>query len=369
MGRSAQKLWLRLGISAVFGGLLLLLVRDQLELVPSDMSLEPLALVGYLALLLVYFALRAGRWQLLVRPLVPEGDAPPSIKTTTLAALAGIMWIMLLPLRLGELARPLFLAQKSKIKASALLGTIALERVVDGLIVCATFFGSIFYTRSSQLDSEGSAVGDLITWGMVVTGLLLCALLVLLAMAIWPRHVGRLVRATVGRVIPPIADKLESLSSGIAEGLAALPSVGTFLLFIVWSVVYWAFNAGSMWLFAVWCGVDLGPMEIAAVMSVTAIVLLVPGGPAQVGNFQAGMALGFSLFLTEAAVAGRPSTFAFYLYLSQMGMGIVLGLGAQRALGLDWRRVFRPGQAIETPAEVMSTDASVNAETSEAEDA
>lgn len=346
MGRSAQKLWLRLGISAVFGGLLLLLVRDQLELVPPDLSIAPLALLGYLALLVVYFALRAARWQLLVRTLVAPGEQPPSLKTTTLAALAGIMWIMLLPLRLGELARPLFLAQKSKIKASALLGTIAVERVIDGLIVCATFFGSIFYTKASQLDGDGSQVGDLLTWGMVTTGVLLCALLVLLGMAIWPKHVGRLVRATVGRIIPPIADKLESLSSGIAEGLAALPSVRTLLLFIVWSVVYWAFNAGSMWVFAWACGVDLGPMEIAAVMSVTAIVLLVPGGPAQVGNFQAGMAVGFSLFLTEAAVAGRPSTFAFYLYLCQMGMGLVLGLAAQRALGLDWRRVLRPGEQL-----------------------
>jgi len=47
----------------------------------------------------------------------------------------GFMAIAALPARLGELARPYLISQKSSIKMSSALGTILIERILDSFTV------------------------------------------------------------------------------------------------------------------------------------------------------------------------------------------------------------------------------------------
>jgi glycosyltransferase 2 family protein len=84
--------------------------------------------------------------------------------------------------------------------------------------------------------------------------------------------------------------------------------------------------------------------------------LLIPGGPAQFGVFQTGVALGLSLFVAPAVVKEAGSVFTFYLYVCQLGTIAILGVMAQRALELDWRAVIlgRPGARASTRDETPS---------------
>ena len=79
-------------------------------------------------------------------------------------------------------------------------------------------------------------------------------------------------------------------------------------------------------------------------MSVLGLSLLVPGGPAQFGVFHYGLLLGLSMFFPESEVRARGSVFIFWMFVMQLGVGIVLGTWAQRQLKLDWRRVFGLGE-------------------------
>src|SRR5690606_7021397 len=123
--------WLRLSLSLVIGAGFCFALLRRIELIPSDPWLPAWVLPSYLASLLGYFLFRAGRWHSLV---VRLGEV--DVRTTLAVSMAGPMWIMVLPLRLGALARPLLLAQKSNIGVGQALGTVAIERVVDGLFVC-----------------------------------------------------------------------------------------------------------------------------------------------------------------------------------------------------------------------------------------
>ncbi len=331
----ASKWWLRIAISLVLAaGFVFALVR-RIELVPADPWVPVHVLLGYLATLIVYFVFRAGRWHWLVAPLAPP-ERPLSWRTTLPVSMAGTMWIMVLPLRLGELARPIFLAQKSEIGIGQALGTVALERVVDGLFVCALFFASLPLLPEVE-GAQAEAVEQLRALGLVAALGLLGVLVVLLAMALAPRLVGRLVAATLGRVVPPLANKLASLAQGIAEGLAALPSLVPLVQFLLGTAAYWGANALGTWLLARGCGLDLGFPEALAMMSVLGLSLLVPGGPAQFGIFHYGMLLGLSMFVPEDLVRERGSVFIFWMFVTQLSMGVVLGLWAQRVLQLDWR--------------------------------
>ncbi len=332
--------WLRFSISLVLGAGFCFALLRYIEVIPSDPRVPAWVLPSYLATLIPYFLFRTGRWHYLVAPL---GEV--ELRTTLAVSLAGTMWIMVLPLRLGEFARPLFLAQKSRIGVAQALGTVAIERIVDGLFVCGLFFAVLPFLPVVA-GEQAAAVERLRTLGLLASAGLFAVLIVLIAMALSPDKVGWLVGATLGRVVPSLADKLAGLARSIAEGLAALPSAGALLRFLAGTVAYWASNAVGTWLLARGCGIEVSFAAAVAMMSVLGISLLIPGGPAQFGIFHYGMILGLSMFVSEAVVLEQGSVFIFWMYVTQLSMGVLLGVIAQRWLALDWRATLTGGSKV-----------------------
>jgi uncharacterized membrane protein YbhN (UPF0104 family) len=312
---TAPRLWLRLSLSLLITAAVLALVSRQVDAVPTDLRVPLWAVPAYLATLVLYFLARAGRWWFLVRPLGPVG-----FRALLGVAFAGILWILLLPWRLGEFVRPLLLARATTIPFAQALGTVALERVVDGLVVCALFFAAAA-ALPQQLAGHDAA-------GLYAACLGIAAMF------------GALLQATLGRVAPGLATRLAGLARGVAEGLAALPSPRPLLLFLAVTLVYWAFNALGMWLLARGCGLDLGLAETAAVLAVLNLTLLIPGPPAHVGTFQLGVITGLALFVPPELLAARGPVYAFYLYVCQLGMIVALGLPATLRLRWGWRETL-----------------------------
>jgi uncharacterized membrane protein YbhN (UPF0104 family) len=332
---SRRGLWLRLALSLVLAAAFAAALAPYLQAIPDDLSVPAWLLPTYLLTLLPYHLLRAGRWQFLLAPLTPA-DAPIATSVVMRVGLAGYMWIALLPFRLGELARPLFLAQRSPaVTVSRTLGTIAIERVVDGLLVCALFFvGIVGVPRSDDLDALQLATGGVMAAFAV-------ALAGLLVMALRPRLAARVTQALLGRVSPRLATAVSSVAEGVGEGLRALPSLRPLGLFVVVSAAYWSVNAAGMWLLANGCGLPLSFQQSVVLLAVMNIALIVPGGPAQFGTFQTGVALGLHLFLPGEVVLGAGSKFAFWLYVTQLSTIVALGVWSQQSLKLDWRAVLR----------------------------
>ena len=336
--------WLRFSLSLVIGAGFCFALLRRIEVIPSDpLALPVWVLPSYLATLIAYFVFRAGRWHYLVAPL---GEV--DLRTTFAVSLAGTMWIIVLPLRLGEFARPLFLAQKSRISVGQALGTVAIERVVDACFVCGLFFAALPFLPDVS-GEQAAAVERLRALGLIASAGLFAMLVVLVAMALSPKSVGKLVEATVGRLVPPLAEKLSNLARSIAEGLAALPSASALAWFLAGTVAYWATNALGTWLLARGCGIDVSFADSVAMMSVLGISLLIPGGPGQFGVFHYGMILGLSMFVSDTVVREQGSVFIFWMFVTQIGMGVLLGMVAQRSLALDWRATLT-GRAASEPS-------------------
>lgn len=327
---------IKLGLSVLLGGAFVLALRDHLDALPDDLSIAPGVIVAYLATLLPYHLLRAGRWRLLLQPL--SGDRLPGLGEVTRIGLAGYMWIALMPFRLGEFARPIFLAQRSDIKVSTSLGTVAIERAVDGVLVCGLFFVGMA-GASPQADTE-----TLFFASYAVMGVFAAALVGMLAAARWPEPIAELARFVL-QWAPALADWAASTVRGVAEGFRALPDLKAISAFIGTSVGYWLANAAGMWVLAQGCGLDLSPFEAIATLAIMNLALLVPGGPAQLGVFQAGVTVGLHLFASNEVVRTAGSTFAFYLYVCQLSTIVLLGLASQWSLDLDWRAALRLGGA------------------------
>ena len=124
-------LWLGIAVSVV---LLLFLAFQVYRIEDPSGLIDELAAANYVYLIpavAVYFVgvyFRALRWQFLLNPMrrFPVRRLYPVV-------VIGYAANNLLPMRLGELVRSYYLARQEKFSASSALGSVAVERVFDGL--------------------------------------------------------------------------------------------------------------------------------------------------------------------------------------------------------------------------------------------
>ena len=166
----------------------------------------------YLISLFAIHLLRTARWHLMVRALHPEQPVFRSLRISFL----GFAAVFLVPLRLGELARPWLLRQASDVPMSAGLGTVAVERTVDGLFMVLVLVLSVLWSGAS----------DPILWTMGgVAGAIFGGAGTAFAwMAIAPRSAERFWRWVFAPLGASWADRVIALLNGFVEGLSSLPN-------------------------------------------------------------------------------------------------------------------------------------------------
>src|SRR5437660_4467781 len=225
---------LSLAMSAVF--VWLSLRHTDVRAVGRAMAQADAArITAYVVLLLVIHLVRTVRWGLLLRPL---GQVP--FKRLNSASAVGWMLLMLLPLRLGEFARPLLIARPppgggAPLRRSGALASIVVERIVDGI-----FIGILGMVSLRLLG--GSATGKYVEFArsaslLVAAGFFgLCVALVLAVL--FRERALKLCRAVFTPISPRIAhrvqDMLESFISAVHVG-----SGWKLFAFFALTVLYW----------------------------------------------------------------------------------------------------------------------------------
>jgi hypothetical protein len=317
--------WLRIAISCVLGAALLAALWPLMAAIPEDPWVAPSVLAIYALLLVPFHLVRAARWWFLLRRL---GDVP--LREAIALGMVGYMWIALLPLRLGELARPLLVAHRHAITIGRTLAVVAVERVTDGLVVVAMF---VLAQPSSSGDELGSAVrlGATLTAGFF--GIVLVGLVVL---ARWPA-VWRGIAALFGRgpLRRPVA-AFDRLVEQLRIGLVDVADRRAWPGFVLTTLAYWVCNVVATWQLARGCGVPLSLADAAFVTAVMNLAMTLPGGPAQLGVFQGGVAAGIILVAGRDMLAGPGGVFAFWLYACQLASITLVGIVAGRVLAVRW---------------------------------
>jgi hypothetical protein len=315
---SSRRIALRLLLSiAIAAALVWWLLSQGFDVIPSPGALgEALtwwAIAAYALLFSAFHVLRAWRWRFLIDPFA-------EVRTGTMmaAAFAGFLAIQMLPLRTGELARPWLLDRHTGISKSALLGTVAIERVVDGLLVSLWLTAALLAIPADARPY---------VWGLRVVppAVFLAALGLLVAYYRRPGPVGRLVQRACGLVSWHLADFAAGVLDRFHAGLASLPRPGSFWAFSGMSAAYWAINAIALWLLARGCGLDLPPAGAVAVMGCLAVGILLPAGPGYFGNFQLSVLVALGLYLDIDAEPRKVAVFVFALYVLQTGLTILFG--------------------------------------------
>lgn len=281
---------------------------------------HPGPVLGYLGLLLAVHVVKTLRWGLLLRPL-----GKISFSRLNAASAVGFMLMMTLPLRLGELARPLIVSRPvpgsdQRLQRTGALASIVVERIIDSLAV-----GALAIVSLHMLKTTGKAA-DIARHAATLVTVAFGALCAALVFAFFLRtQTVALVRRVLGAVSRKLGDKVAHMLDGFIRGLH-LGSAWSVIGVLVLTVVYWAMHiVGFAWV------ADAFDLQLTAGMAATVLAcqvvgFMIPAGPGNIGPSQAATQFGVSIFLADGFQRPEVIGYANTIWALQFGQQVLLGL-------------------------------------------
>lgn len=293
----------------------------------SEVGWLPVAL--YALIFVALHILRSLRWVVQVSPLAPELPKRWIFRVCAI----GYAAIILLPLRLGEVARPLLLSRNSRLTFAQAMGTAVLERIVDGLLISLLLFAALALAPMDAAPVIKSA-------GWVSLLIFLGAGGGALFFVVQPRLASALIDSTFGRISEKISSKLKELLGEFVAGLGSLRRGGTWQAFVLLTALYWLTNAAGIMVLARAFGFELSLLAAFGALAVLVVGIMVPAGPGFLGNFQFFLAAGLSLYVSTRDSPAATLSFALVLNLVQFAVQVAFAV----PFGLAHLRSPEPGE-------------------------
>ncbi len=341
-----RRFWL--GIAA--SGLFLALLLWRIDFGGTAVALRNanyLLLAPAIGLYFVALYFRTLRWGIMMRPLKAIG-----FNRLFPVMAVGYMANNLLPVRLGELVRSYYLGQREGVSKSATLATIAIERVLDGMVLLL-FLGGLLVALPVSGKAHDLARDTGIPLSVMVTVITLpfvAALSVLVLAAYRPAALLGMLRLALRPLPKTIGAKVYGLGELFFSGLAVLRDPRRFLALIVLTVPVWLGEAAMYYVVAVSFGIEqyVGGFwaMTGAVLALTATSNLATALPSSQGGIGP-----FELFAAATLVVlGVPrelaTAYAVVLHVALLVPVTVLGLAYLWSGKLSLVQMVRMGSRV-----------------------
>ena len=229
-----------------------------------------------------YFAgvwFRAARWHYLFMPVRPI----PARQLFPIVAI-GYATNNILPARTGEVIRAHVFGQRFGVSPLAGLGSVAMERLFDGLLL--TFFLCVGVAASLVGVFGMAYAGDVLAAAMVflVFGVSV-AFLLSYRIARYPRTTGRTIRRLLRR-LPGLRSLDHRWVDTFISGLGALRRRRLATAALWTSAVAWGFEALTYWLVGEGCGLDLAFPVYLLTAAAANIIITAPSTSGGIGPFE-----------------------------------------------------------------------------------
>lgn len=273
--------------------------------------------------------IRAQRWRVLLRPV-----GNPSLQTLVHATNIGFMANMVLPLRIGEVIRPVLVSRKEHEPLSGILATVVLERIFDMFIILFLFGVSAAAVSVSETVRQ---------WGYRLCGL---AIFVGAAVAFvrWQEPLAlRLLQWALRPLPSRFAEPVDHFSRGFIQALEILDSPLTVLQVLGWSLYLWlvisAIYLCGLLAFELPVPLIVGSIVVTAIV---AIAVSVPSAPGYIGAFQIGCTLSLAIFQVSESSA---FAYSIVLHVTQFVGVVAAGLYSLAREGMSLRQLERVSEA------------------------
>jgi uncharacterized membrane protein YbhN (UPF0104 family) len=311
-----MRAWIKPALGVAIGAALLWIAMAQV-----DSGAVSTALLGanprYLAISLgLYWCdifLRIVRWRGLLAP------------TKTLrfgqvgqALIVGYAVNNLLPARLGEIFRADFLRRQFDFSRSAAVGSIIVERTLDGSAVVGLFLIGI---ATVNLQAGSGVLQTAAITGLIGLAVAVAAILGL------PVYVTRLPFYNVDWIKPRLTAFVGALA--VVRTIALFPA-------LLLSLVIWSFECGAIAMIVAACDVPPGLFELSLIVGVSSLSTLLPSAPGYIGSLQVAYVLAFAALGRTAPQAVAAATLTQIVLLGSITL---IGLGLLAAATLAKPRV------------------------------
>jgi glycosyltransferase 2 family protein len=193
---------------------------------------------------------------------------------------------------------------------SAVLGTVAVERIVDGLVISVLFF-------ACYVAAEPGAYPPGLRFAAWLSLLGFVGLTLFLAFALrWP---ARTIRIALGltllsRLAPALAERIADKLRALIHGFRALHQPRDLVPFLLQTALYWGCNGLGMWLLARAMHLEISLAAAYAAMAFTGVLISLPNAPGLVGQFHYGVILALGAYLPREVVSSYGGAYAIALH-------------------------------------------------------
>jgi len=216
--------------------------------------------------------LQALRWRFLLKPLA---DIQPQRLYPVISI--GHFGNAVLPLRSGEILRAIVLRQREGVSRMATLGTLAVERAIDGLTLAALLLVFVAFVDSSDRLREILLAGGIL-FGLVTMGLF--------TLAHWPRAAQRLADQVIDRVPSGWRLNLRQWVASFLTGTEALRRPGGIAAVVMATGLFWVTVAGVYYIIGQAFDIQEGFGTYLLVTAAANLSLSVPSSQGGVGLFE-----------------------------------------------------------------------------------
>jgi uncharacterized protein (TIRG00374 family) len=355
----SRRFWIGAAVSAVFLGLFLYNTDfDQI----GDAFTEANYVIAF-ASLPVYFIgiwFRTMRWQYLLRPV-------KRVSVTRLypVAVVGLMANNVIPARAGEIVRAWVLGEREKVSKAASLGTIAVDRVFDGLTLVPLLVVIIIFEGSSEefplpvVDATINLVG----LAIIMAVLFCAALVVLLVLAFSEAWQVRAERLVVNLTPASLRPRIEGLVQSFILGLHSLRSPADLTVAWVLSGVSWMLEATMYYIVALAFDIHVGFHFFLLVTAAANLAISVIASSGGIGPFEL---VTKQVFIAASVAESGATAYAIGLHTLVLLPVIAVGFYFLGTMGFSFGEMFRHSSVDEaaekTPDEIETMHAALHRE-------
>jgi len=293
---------------------------------------RPVPLLAAVVIATGGFLLRVVRWQ---EMLAPAGTRPRFVPMWHAVAI-GFMANHLLPARAGEIARAFVGARLGGLRFSTTLGSLVLERALDGVAVLSLMVLPLVTLGETQVG--GRDIEPLLRF---LAGLFAAVIAVAFFFALAPAATARLAQRVLSALLPARwAQRAAELVDGALQSVIVLRRPGPAARVLGWTFVFWTVNASSF--FAAFAAFDLElPFRAAfLVQGLIAIGVALPSAPGYFGPFEAATKFALVLYAVDPT---RAVAYAVAYHLTTLLPITLLGLWSLKHAAHLRLRQLQPG--------------------------
>jgi uncharacterized protein (TIRG00374 family) len=262
---------------------------------------------------------RSLRWQAFLAPIKPVG-----LRNLFAATVIGFGGLFVIGRAGSEIIRPTFLSLRERLRPSATIATILVERIYDSATIGLLFaINLLFFRLPADRAGAWESVGGTRVVGLVLTSILLSGLAILVLLRLKAGLIINWLRRVTVRLPKRFTQPLLNFVSHLADGLSVLLNLRELAVTIFYTACVWSLVSAATWLTLYAFGINFSLSQIIFTLGFGLIGSLVPTPGGSAGAFHAAAAKAFEFLGLEPNLA---ASIAIVYHLIAFGPPFILAL-------------------------------------------